>query len=243
MRYRREGDMKNPVSIAWRFLLVICILAPAIAFGDKKDAGEIIGDSMYVDNTFGFSLTKIDTWKFKKVFKDKDITRVVLIKKNPTMLTQFTDRKDYFTQPQVTVLAYEKKAKPKEYAAFLIDDKGKDDLKKKAYQRFVLFQTESKYNFEHQKTRSTKIGGEYAARIKGRKQYYWAFEGEGASDEGRSGFARGEILSGYVSGSIYVICTEKHIVLVECVGERELIRKLSDDFDAILDGFAFSDDD
>ena len=160
--------MKNPVLIALQFLLAICVLAPTMAFGGKKDAGETIGDSIYVDNKFGFSLTKIDTWKFQMVFKDKDITRIVLIKKSPIIPAQFTDHKDYFTQPQVTVLAYEKKAKPKEYAAFLIDDKGKDDLKKKAYQKFILFQAESKYNFEHQKTRSTKIGGEHAARIKGR---------------------------------------------------------------------------
>ncbi len=235
--------MKNPASIALQLLLTICVLAPAMAFGGKKDAGEIVGDSMYVDNKFGFSLTKTDIWKFKQVYKNKDITRVVLTMKNPTIPITFSEHKDYFTEPQITILAYEKeKADPKEYAKFLLADKGKDDLKKKAYSKFLLFQADSKYTFEHQRTRSAKIGGEYAARIKGRKQYYWAFEGKDANADNRTGFARGDILSGYISGSIYVICTEKYIVLVECVGENEMIRDLSKDFDAVLDGFKFSDD-
>jgi len=205
-------------------VLLLCAVPAAIA--GKKEAGKIIGDSTYVDNKFGFSFTKPGTWKFKKVFEDKDIERLILIQKSPVVPAQFAKHRSYFTQPQVTILAYEADIKAKKYKDVLLAEKGKDKLRKKAYQEFILLQQDSKYSFEVKRTRSVKVGGKHGVRIIGRKEYYWDFGG-------------GDHISDFMSGSIYVIDADNGIVLIEFVCEREMLRTLQSDFDAILGSFVF----
>jgi hypothetical protein len=227
------------------FLAVIAaamFLLPGAVFCGEN-AGKMVDDSIYVDNKFGFSLTVPNTWKVQEIYGNDDIERVVLMMKNPTMPVEFQKHEDYFTQPQVTILAYNIKANPKEYAEFLLAEDGKDKLKDAAHDDFILFQIESKYSFEPRRTSSVKIGGQHGARIRGRKQYYWAFEGEGASGDDRTGYARGDILADYISGSIYVVSTDDALLLIECVSEQEMARELDDEFDRILDGIKFESED
>ncbi len=213
-------------SISLVLLSLSMTLSVQQAVAGSKDAGAVVDDSVYMDNVFGFSFTKPATWKFDKVYSRDDIERVVLIMKNPTVLPQFADYRDYFTQPQVTVLAASIDKTAKEYKDLIFDPKYKDKLKSKAEKKFVMLQTESKYSFEPQRDRSVKVGGRHGVRIDGRKQYYWAFEGE-------------VILSDYMSGRIYALETESGIVLIECVAERELIRELDSDFDRMIESFVF----
>lgn len=204
-----------------------CFCSHAVA-GD--DAGKNVGDSMYVDNKFGFSFMVPKTWEIQEISKNKDIKRVVLLQKSPTVPPQFAERekKRYFTRPQITILADETESNPKDYAEFLLAEKGKDDLKKKANGKFLLLRQDTEYSFERKrKPKSVKIGGAHGIKILGRKQYFWPF-------------AVGQNLSDYISGYIYVLEAENGIVLVECVGERELLKTLDPDFEYILDSFMFS---
>jgi hypothetical protein len=61
--------------------VLLISIAPYALAGKKKAAGECVGDSMYVDNKFGFSFVKPSDWKFQEVYKDKDIERVVIVQK------------------------------------------------------------------------------------------------------------------------------------------------------------------
>jgi hypothetical protein len=210
------------------FVLLISIAPYALA-GKKKAAGECVGDSMYIDNKFGFSFVKPDTWKFQEVYKDKDIERVVIVQKSAPAPPQFTgQKKGYFTRPQLTVLAMEADQRPKEYVEFLLAEKGKDDLKKKAYNKFQLLRQDTEYVFEKKKTRKVKIGGKHGVKVVGRRQYYYAFE----DDE--------QPLSDFISGYIFVIGGDDSIVLMEFVCEREMVKSLEPDLDVIIDGFAFA---
>jgi hypothetical protein len=204
-----------------------CFCSIAIA-GD--DAGKNVGDSMYVDNKFGFSFMVPKTWEIQDISKNKDIKRVVLLEKSPTVPPQFSERekKRFFTRPQITVLAHETDSSPKDYAEFLLAEKGKDDLKKEANGKFLLLRQDTEYSFERKRRpKSVKIGGAHGVKILGRKQYFWPFE-------------EGQSLSDYISGYIYVLQAENGIVLVECVSERELLKTLDPDFDYIFDSFVFT---
>jgi hypothetical protein len=223
--------MKRLTSIALAVSFILTLVAPCAIAGDDKNAGETIGDSMYVDNKFGFSFLKPGTWKFEEVFDNDDIERVVLTQKSPVVPPQFTREKErYFTRPQVTILAMELEEFPKDYVEFLLSEDGKDDLKKKAYGKFQLFRQDSEYVFEKKKTRKTKVGGHHAVKVAGRKQYFYAFE-----DDPRP-------LSDFISGYVFVIGANNGIVLMEFVCEREMIRELDPDLDYIVDSFAFADE-
>ncbi len=221
-------------------VLTVCI-APLAFAGDKGKAGEITGDSIYVDNKFEFSFIKPATWKFQDVFDNKDLARVVLIQKSPVVPPQFDrDKQRYFTQPQVTILAMETDKRPKDYAEFLIADDGKDDLKKEARSRFQLLRQDTEYVFEKRRISFTKVGGEHASKIIGRKAYYYAFQPQVDEDDPRAQARQGEVLSDFVSGYIYVIGAPKGLVLLEFVAERETLKSLDEDLDAIIDSFAFA---
>jgi hypothetical protein len=221
-------------------LLTLCIVPWATA-GEKKEAGEIIGDSMYVDNKFGFSFVRPDGWKFQDVFKNKDIERVVLIQKSPVLPPQFDrDKKRFFTQPQVTILGMETDKSAKEYAEFLIADDGKDDLKSKARGRFQLLRQDSEYVFQKRRISFTKVGGQHARKIIGRKEYFYAFGEQRDEDDPIDATEKGEVLSGFIRGYIYVIGAENGLLLMEFVAEREMLESLEPDLDLILDSFAFA---
>jgi hypothetical protein len=153
----------------------------------------------------------------------------VIVQKSAPAPPQFTgQKKGYFTRPQLTVLAMEADQRPKEYVEFLLAEKGKDDLKKKAYNKFQLLRQDTEYVFEKKKTRKVKIGGKHGVKVVGRRQYYYAFE----DDE--------QPLSDFISGYIFVIGGDDSIVLMEFVCEREMVKSLEPDLDVIIDGFAFA---
>jgi hypothetical protein len=221
--------MRRLITVILLASVLLISIAPYALAGKKKAAGECFGDSMYIDNKFGFSFVKPDTWKFQEVYKDKDIERVVIMQKSPPVPPQFMGRKKrYFTRPQLTILAMETDQRLKEYAEFLFAEKGKDDLKKKAYNKFPLLRQDTEYVFEKKKTRNVKIGGKHGVKVVGRRQYYYAFE----DDE--------QPLSDFISGYIYVIGGDDSIVLMEFVCEREMVKSLEPDLDRIIDGFAFA---
>ena len=208
---------------------VLLISVAPYALAGKKDAGECVGDSMYIDSKFGFSFVKPSTWKFQEVYKDKDIERVVIVQRNAPVPPQFTgEKKSYFTGPQLTVLAMETDQRPKDYVEFLLAEKGKDDLKKKAYNKFQLLRQDTEYVFEKKKTRKVKIGGKHGVKVVGRRQYYYAFEGDERP------------LSDFISGYIYLLGGDDCIVLMEFVCEREMAKSLEPDLDMIIDGFEFA---
>jgi hypothetical protein len=209
--------------------VLLISIAPYALAGKKKAAGECVGDSMYVDNKFGFSFVKPSDWKFQEVYKDKDIERVVIVQKSAPVPPQFTgQKKGYFTRPQLTVLAMETDQRPKDYVEFLLAEKGKDDLKKKAYNMFQLLRQDTEYVFQKKKTRKIKVGGKYGVKVVGRRQYYFAFE-----DDLRP-------LSDFISGYIFVIGGDDSVVLMEFVCEREMAKSLEPDLDMIIDGFSFA---
>ena len=217
------------------FAIVLILLFTAVP-GFADDAGEVVGDSIYYDNSFGFSLQIPVGWKFQEVYDDGDIKRLVLLQKSPVVPARFDgELESFFTQPQVTVMAvkkddidYSTEMRPKTYAEFLLADDGKDDLKKKAYGDFILLRMESEYNFQPRRTRSIFLGGERGAQITGKKQYFYAFEG-------------GKTLSDFISGSISILETDDAVILIECVSERETEDNVEDDFDYILDSLTFPD--
>jgi len=220
--------MRRLITVIVLVSVLLVSVAPH-AIGGKEDAGECIGDSMYVDNNFGFSFVKPDTWKFQDVYKGKDIERVMLVQKSAPVPPQFTgEKKSYFTRPQLTILAMETDQRPKDYVDLLLAEKGKDDLKKKAYDKFQLFRQDTEYVFEKKKTRNVKIGGKHAVKVVGRKQYYYAFAGDERP------------LSDFISGYIYVIGADNAIVLMEFVCEREMLESLEPDLDMVVDSFAFA---
>lgn len=218
-------------------ILIACFLVATASTVCADEAGKVIGDSMYVDNTFGFTLQIPDRWEFQEISDDDDIERLVLLQKSPVVPARFEGQKEsFFTQPQVTVLAakkeeidYAREMRPKEYAEFLMSDDGDDDLKDEAYGSFILLRMESKYTFLPRRTRSIFLGGERGAQINGRKQYYYAFEG-------------GETLSDFITGHISILETDDAVILIECVSEREMEDNVEDDFDFILDSVSFPED-
>jgi len=218
-------------------LLAIGSAGPVIA-GDP--AGEIVNDSMFVDGEYKFSFTIPNTWKFQTVYDKGDIDRVVLLQSAPVVPAQFTgEMRSFFTQPQVTILGCPSKKlvdhlKPKHYLEFLLAEKGKDDLKKKAHGRFQLLQMDSEYTFQYRKVRAVKVGGHHAAMVAGKKKYYYAFENELRR-------ANVQSLNDYISGVIYAVETEDGMLVIELVCEREMKESLDADFDRIVDSFLFED--
>jgi len=218
------------------FFTAILLLFAALP-GLADDAGEVVGDSIYIDNTFGFSLQIPVGWKFQTVYEDDDIKRLVLLQKSPVVPARFDgELESFFTQPQVTVMAvkkddidYSKEMRPKTYAEFLMSEDGKDDLKKKAYGDFILLRMDSEYIFQPRRTRSIFLGGERGAQINGKKQYFYAFEG-------------GKTLSDFITGHISILETDDAVILIECVSERETEDNVEGDFDYILDSLTFPDD-
>jgi len=195
-----------------------------------EDAGKVVDDSIYVDSKFGFSFVKPDTWKFKDIHGNKDIERVLLLKKAPVIPAQFSNARSLFTVPQVTILADETEMTPREYRDFFLDDDKKDDLKKKAYSKFIILQIDSKYYFEPTKKRSAKVGGHHAVKIVGKKQYSYLSEETGT-------------ISDFISAYIYIIEADNGLILMECVGEREMWDVLEPEFDMLIDGFSFAEED
>ncbi len=232
---RKEEGIAVKRSILTALIAFFLVAAASTVYADK--AGKVIGDSMYVDNTFGFTMQIPDRWKFQEINDDDDIERLVLLQKSPVIPARFDrQRESFFTQPQVTVLAakkeeidYAKEMRPKEYADFLMSDDGDDDLKDKAHGSFLLLRMESEYTFRPRRTRSIFLGGERGAQITGRKQYYYAFEG-------------GETLSDFVTGHISILETDDAVILIECVSEREMEDNVEDDFDFILDSVGFPEE-
>ncbi|MCK4657310.1 MAG: hypothetical protein KAT85_09755 [candidate division Zixibacteria bacterium] len=221
--------MRRLIIVILLVSVLLISIAPYALAGKKKAAGECVGDSMYVDNKFGFSFVKPSDWKFQEVYKDKDIERVVIVQKSAPVPPQFTgQKKGYFTRPQLTVLAMETDQRPKDYVEFLLAEKGKDDLKKKAYNMFQLLRQDTEYVFQKKKTRKIKVGGKYGVKVVGRRQYYFAFE-----DDLRP-------LSDFISGYIFVIGGDDSVVLMEFVCEREMAKSLEPDLDMIIDGFSFA---
>jgi hypothetical protein len=220
--------MRRLIAVILLVSVFLISVAP-YALAGKKAAGECVGDSMYIDNRFGFSFVKPSDWKFQEVYQDKDIERVVIVQKSAPVPPQFTgEKKGYFTRPQLTILAMETDQRPKDYVEFLLAEKGKDDLKNEAYNKFQLLRRDTEYTFERTKTRNVKIGGKHGIKVVGRRQYYYAFE----DDE--------KPLSDFISGYIYLIGGDNCIVLMEFVCEREMERSLEPDLDMIIDGFAFA---
>ncbi|MBU1318535.1 MAG: hypothetical protein KKH67_04980 [candidate division Zixibacteria bacterium] len=222
--------MRIQLSLILLLSLLAVILMPSVTLAGKDDAGEKIGDSVYVDNKFGFSFEKPATWKFKDIHKNKDVERVLLLQDNPTVPARYTRFRQLFTQPQITVLACEIDQNPKEYMDFLLAEDGKDDLKKKALDKFLLFQQDSKYTFEPQRPRSVKVGGHHGIKIVGKKQYSYQTEETGA-------------MSDYLFGYIYIINAENGLVVMEFVCEREIQEQLEPDFDFLISSFTFTDSD
>ncbi len=221
--------MRRPITVILLMSVFLISIVPYALAGKKKLAGETVGDSMYIDSKFGFSFVKPDTWKFQEVYKNKHIERVVIVQKSAPAPPQFTgEKKSYFTRPQVTILAMESDQRPKDYVEFLLAEKGKDNLKKKAYNKFQLLRPDTEYIFEVKKTRKVKVGGKHGVKVVGRRQYYYAFE-----DDLRP-------LSDFISGYIFVIGGDDSIVLMEFVCEREMVKSLEPDLDIIIDGFAFA---
>lgn len=221
--------MRRPITVILLMSVLLISIVPYALAGKKKLAGETVGDSMYIDGKFGFSFVKPSGWKFQEVYKDRDIERVVIIQKSAPAPPHFTgQKKSYFTQPQLTVLAMEADQRPKDYVEFLLAEKGKDKLKKKAYNKFQLLRPDTEYIFEVKKTRKIKVGGKYGVKVAGRRQYYYAFE-----DDLRP-------LSDFISGYVFVIGGDDCIILMEFVCEREMAKSLEPALDVIIDGFSFA---
>jgi hypothetical protein len=129
---------------------------------------------------------------------------------------------------------------PKDYAEFLLADKGKDKLKKEAHSRFHLLRQDTEWVFEKKRISFTKVGGEHAQKITGRKAYYYAFEADVDEDDPRAESMKGQVLSDFISGYIYVIGAENGLLLMEFVAEREMLKSLGADLEKLLDSFAFA---
>jgi len=222
--------MRIQLSLILLLSLLAVILMPSVTLAGKDRAGETIGDSVYVDNKFGFSFEKPATWKFKDIHKNKDVQRVLLLQDNPTVPARYIRFRQLFTRPQITILACEIDQSPREYKDFLLADDGKDDLKKKALDKFLLFQQDSKYTFEPKRPRSVKVGGHHGIKIVGKKQYAYQTKETGA-------------ISDYLFGYIYIIDADNGLIVMEFVCEREIQEQLEPDFDAIIESFKFTDSD
>jgi hypothetical protein len=151
-----------------------------------------------------------------------------MLQDNPTVPAQYIRFRQLFTQPQITILAYDIMESPKEYVDSLLSDDYEDKLKDKAKDKFLMFQLDSKYNYEHSRPRSIRVGDHHGIKIVGKKRYSYQTEETGA-------------ISDYIVGIIYIIESDKGLVLMECACEREMQDELIPDFDEVIDSFTFPD--
>jgi hypothetical protein len=202
-------------------------LLTGLQAGLAEDAGEVKGDTLYLDNNYEFSLKVSDGWKIKKVGDDDDIRRLIVLKRSPVVPMHFGNDRSYFTPPMLTLLADTTELEPDSLLHLIEVIEDEDiDIVEEALKRFTM---PSRANFtpEFDRTRRARVGDFEGVKVEVQKQYTINI------DDQFDGAPRR--VSDYIYGVLYVLKKDDLAVIAECVSEKERFGFNEKDFEAMVE--------
>jgi hypothetical protein len=191
--------------------ILILLLSGGLNAKDKP-AGKVVGDTLYQDLKYDFTLKIQEGWKIGKIRKLDDINRVTITKISPVMPIKYNDHPEYFTAPKLTVLADTNTVSLDSLDTLIRNREGKVKIVKQALKDFMLM-TYSRYRPQFNPPIRLKYKDFNGLIIQCRKQM-------DAAD--------------FIRGAIFVLQNDKLTLLVESIAELERFGFNERDFESMV---------
>lgn len=202
-------------------------LLTGLQAGLAEDAGEVRGDTLYIDNNYEFSLKVSEGWKVKKIGDDDDILRLIVLKRSPVVPMYFGNDRSYFTTPMLTLLADTTELEPDSLMHLIEVIEDEDiDIVEEALKRFSM-PSRANFNPEFDRTRRARVGDFEGVKVEVQKQYTINIDDQFGGSPRR--------VSEYIYGVLYVLKKDDLTVIAECVSEKERFGFNEKDFEAMME--------
>ncbi len=197
----------------------LILLFASSLLADK--AGEVIGDTLYKDLGYGFTITLEKGWEVGKIKKDKDKFRVAIKKKSPVIPQKYQENPAYFTAPRLTILVDSTAVSIDSLDTLIRKQERKADIVKEAVKSFSLIQF-SEHRPEFNPSMRFKVGDMQGYSVHARKYL-------GYSD--------------YIRGVIYILKDPQTDLtfLIEAVAEHERFGFNEREFERMVRSIDFPD--
>jgi hypothetical protein len=210
--------------------VILILVAAAVLFSGAdlqaaKKAGEVIGDSIFHDLQYGYTLKIPPGWEAAKIEKEKKILRVIITKKSPVVPAQFSQDQSFFTEPSLIILADSNESSDDDILALLKAQKRSGELLKTALKNFTLV-TYSEYTPEFTSPRKFKIGGYEGLFVDLRKEYRYNITVQGQ--------ARPLFVQNYLRGRVYILKDGPMTLLIQQIAEKDRYGFNEREFEAMI---------
>jgi hypothetical protein len=208
------------------FIAIACFIFCSAEVMAKK-AGEVEGDTLYIDNNFDFSVHISEGWKFKKVGGDDDIRRLIILKRSPVIPMHFGNDRSYFTPPMMTILADSTDLSVDSLYELIQSMEANDiEIVEEALDNFSL-PLRTSFSPEYGIDRDLRIGAFEGIKVEIQKSYVFNI-----NDQFRQAPRR---VSDYIRGIIFILKKDNQTIIAEGVCERERFGFNERDFDAMIE--------
>lgn len=197
------------------FILIagMLVLLLSVSLHAKDDpAGKVMGDTLYQDLKYDFTMNIQEGWKVARIREIDDIYRLAVTKNNPIMPMKYDDNPEYFTSPKLIMLADTNTISLDSLDTLIRKREGKVQIIKQSLKDLSLI-TFSRYRPEYNPTIKLKYKDFNARIIQIRKQM-------AAAD--------------FIRGTIYILQNDKLTLIIETEAELERYGFNERDFESMV---------
>ncbi len=210
--------------------LMMVILTFGLADARKKDKSGAIKDGTFIDKKYNFSLDIPGAWD-TSVKKNKNNTRIVLIRKEYEVPIHFQHYPAYTTIPKITIYADTSSLDINRFVDSILADKYKSKQKKNIMAEFKLLFGD----FVLKKRGKMKAGNLSGIRIAGEQRYTIQVQQQGTDAD------KADIVTEFYGGSVYFVRQGDIIVMFHFICENLYFDAMEKEFIDIVKTFKFAE--